>query len=230
MNIFRLLTVTLTVVCSILNIALCFQLDIKHYKAQNKANYLSRRNNKNAANLNVIEVVPNIWATRRKLVRLFLKGEAKKRFLNNNQTTQIDPNLATKATIGISAFFIAIGATVFRFGGRAAFVQFLGLDFITNTDLKTQIDSFIASFESLGDLRFVGFFAAWLIAKFICIDFFVLILALSSGVLFGGVVQGTVVSIVCSTLSSLPPFFVSRYCSVFAAIIKCRYSAQLFLH
>ena len=213
MNVFKLLTIA--VICLILNVTLCFQtytFNSKVNAIRNKEISLSLINNENAAKQeSAVEVEPNIWATRRKLVRLFLKGEAKKRLLNNNQITQVDPNLTTKATIGISAFFIAIGATIFRFGGRAAFVQFLGLDFITNTDLKSQIDSFIASFESLGDLRFAGFFAAWLIAKFICIDFFVLILALSSGVLFGGVAQGTIVSVVCSTLASLPPFFVSRY-------------------
>ena len=125
----------------------------------------------NNEKLQVIDNEPNIWGTRRKLIRYFLKNEAKKRLLNKDEPVSTDPNLTTKATIGISAFFIAIGATIFRFGGRAAFVQFLGLDFITNQDFKSQIDGFISSFDSLGDIRYLAFLGCWIVAKFICIDF-----------------------------------------------------------
>ena len=164
----------------------------------------------NNEKLQVIDNEPNIWGTRRKLIRYFLKNEAKKRLLNKDEPVSTDPNLTTKATIGISAFFIAIGATIFRFGGRAAFVQFLGLDFITNQDFKSQIDGFISSFDSLGDIRYLAFLGCWIVAKFICIDFLTLLLALSSGVIFGSVMKGTVISVVFSTLASLPPFLISR--------------------
>ena len=55
------------------------------------------------------------------------------------------------------------------------------------------------------------FFLAWLGAKAFCLDFFTVILAFSSGVLFGGILQGTAVSVACSSGASLCVFLLARY-------------------
>ena len=38
----------------------------------------------------------------------------------------------------------------------------------------------------MGDIRYAAFLVCWIVAKFVCIDFLTLVLALSSGVIFGG--------------------------------------------
>ena len=69
-----------------------------------------------------------------------------------------------------SAFIIAGTAVALRLGGRGAFVQLLGLDFIADSDIKGQIDTFIQYFQSLDGLRYLYFFFAWLVVKALCID------------------------------------------------------------
>jgi len=69
-----------------------------------------------------------------------------------------------------SAFIIAGTAVALRVGGRGAFVQLLGLDFIADSDIKGQIDTFIQYFQSLDGLRYLYFFFAWLVVKALCID------------------------------------------------------------
>jgi len=155
---------------------------------------------------------------RRKLIRSCLLEEAKKRASepkNEDTLEEIkkDKDASLKLTLGVSAFFLAIGATVFRFGGRAAFVQLLGLDFMTNVDMKGQVDTLVDSFNNLGDLKYVAFLFAWIIAKCVCIDFFTLVLALSSGVLFGGIGEGALASVTASSIASTVPFLFSRYSS-----------------
>lgn len=129
----------------------------------------------------------------------------------DEESTEEYEQKKTKATILASAFVFAIFAAVGRIGGRAALLNALGLDFIAESGIKQQISDFVVYFESLGNLRWVGVFGAWFLAKALCIDAATLVLALSSGVLFGGIVEGTVVSVVCSTISSLLIFYLARY-------------------
>ena len=71
----------------------------------------------------------------------------------------------------LSAFIIAGTAVALRLGGRGAFVQLLGLDFIADSGIKEQIDTFIQYFQSLdAGLRYLYFFFAWLVVKTLCID------------------------------------------------------------
>ena len=60
------------------------------------------------------------------------------------------------------------------------------------------------------DRRYVYFAAAWCFAKLLCLDPLTFLLALSSGVLFGGVLQGALISTTCATLGSTLAFLVSR--------------------
>lgn len=156
----------------------------------------------------------NIWRIRRKIVRACLTNEAKERLKTEEYGQESDEkkrDKRAKITLAISAFFVTVGAAVFRLGGRAAFVQLLGLDFLANEDLKGQLDTFVDSFTALGEWRYAAILGCWILAKLFCVDFATLVLALSSGVLFGGILQGGAVSVTCSTIASLIPFLLSRY-------------------
>lgn len=165
----------------------------------------------------------DIWTSRRKIIRSTLKPivrrqvERKKtamvKALNNpdKDTSNVEKSKKKPTGLLVSAFFIAVSATVLRLGGRTAFVQMLGLDFVTGSGIKTQVNDFVGYFQSLGDVsQFAAFFFAWLAAKAFCIDAATIVLALSSGVLFGGIFEGTAVSVICSSTASLCVFFLSR--------------------
>jgi uncharacterized membrane protein YdjX (TVP38/TMEM64 family) len=112
----------------------------------------------------------------------------------------------------LATFMVTGGALALRLGGRGAFVSMLGLDFISDSNLKTQIESFVASFQALEPAQAVGsFFLAWFASKLFMVDAFTIVLAVSSGVLFGGLLQGTVLSVACSSLASLLLFTATRY-------------------
>lgn len=164
----------------------------------------------------------DIWTSRRKIIRSTLKPmvkrqiERKETAVEKAKTRVVKDDREEKGKkkptgLLVSAFFIAVSATVLRLGGRTAFVQMLGLDFVTGTGIKTQVNDFVDFFHSMGDVtQYAAIFLAWLAAKAFCIDAATIVLALSSGVLFGGILQGTAVSVVCSSTASLCVFFVSR--------------------
>jgi uncharacterized membrane protein YdjX (TVP38/TMEM64 family) len=163
----------------------------------------------------------DIWTSRRKIIRTTLKpivkSKLEKKISEKDKPVEIvaeDDEEKKKKPTGllVSAFFIAVSATVLRLGGRTAFINMLGLDFVTGSGIKTQVDEFVTFFHSLGDTtEYLAIFVAWLVAKILCVDAFTIILALSSGVLFGGLLQGTAVSVLCSSTASLCIFFTSRY-------------------
>jgi uncharacterized membrane protein YdjX (TVP38/TMEM64 family) len=167
----------------------------------------------------------DIWTSRRKIARNTLKPILKRTLekkqkaplVTTDATAAAEPVDGTKKKktptgLVVSAFLIAITAAVLRLGGRTAFVSLLGLDFIADSDVKNQVSDFVNNFNNMDDLvRYGAFFGAWLGAKAFCIDAFTVILALSSGVLFGGIVQGAAVSVVCSSLASLCVFLTARY-------------------
>jgi cbb3-type cytochrome oxidase subunit 3 len=164
----------------------------------------------------------DIWTSRRKIIRSTLKPIVKRQIERKETAVEKAKTRAVKDDGGekerkkptgllVSAFFIAVSATVLRLGGRTAFVQMLGLDFVTGTGIKTQVNDFVDFFHSMGDVtQYAAIFLAWLAAKAFCVDAATIVLALSSGVLFGGILQGTAVSVVCSSTASLCVFFVSR--------------------
>ena len=171
-----------------------------------------------------IKAEDDIWTSRRKIIRSTLKPMVKRQIerkkaavekaINSPEEKAVDDDDKKKKPTGllVSAFFIAVSATVLRLGGRTAFVNMLGLDFVTGSGIRTQVNDFVEFFHSLGDTsQYAAFFLAWLAAKVFCIDAFTIVLALSSGVLFGGIFQGTAVSVICSSTASLFVFFLSRY-------------------
>ena len=167
----------------------------------------------------------DIWTSRRKIIRSTLKPIVKRRLERDEKARQsdkvalneskenVEESTKKKKPTGllVSAFFIAVSATVLRLGGRTAFVQMLGLDFVTGSGIKDQVNDFVAFFNSMGDTtQYAAIFLAWLVAKALCIDALTIVLALSSGVLFGGIFEGTAVSVICSSTASLCIFFLSR--------------------
>mmetsp|Transcript_54370 Transcript_54370/g.140441 ORF Transcript_54370/g.140441 Transcript_54370/m.140441 type:complete len:613 (+) Transcript_54370:41-1879(+) len=117
---------------------------------------------------------------------------------------------ATKSAFAASAAAVLVGALVLRLGGRAALVSVLGLDIVADLGIGDQIDQVLALANDAGGLTVVAFILAWIVAKVFLIDIIAIALAFSSGILFGGVIEGALVSAVGATLGSLTAFGLSR--------------------
>ena len=117
---------------------------------------------------------------------------------------------ATKSAFAASATAVLVGAFVIRLGGRAALVSVLGLDLVADLGLDEQINSAIEYADALGGLAVVGFILAWVVAKVFLVDVLSIALAFSSGVIFGGVFKGAIISAAGATLGSLTAFLLSR--------------------
>lgn len=111
-----------------------------------------------------------------------------------------------------SAFVVAGGAIALRIGGRAALVSTLGLDFITNNpELQGQMNQVLEFSDSMDPIAKAGLFTlAWTLVKVLCVDAGGVVLALSSGILFGGVFQGAVMSAFSATLGSSVAFGLAK--------------------
>jgi uncharacterized membrane protein YdjX (TVP38/TMEM64 family) len=164
-----------------------------------------------------------IWQSRRKSVRWALKqAENIKNYRLYEDSLQSEEegmsdgetkDSKAKSAVTITAFVVTVAAIVLRVGGRAALVSTLGLDFATNNPgLKDQLDQALTFFDSslgpgYGSLLFV---AAWTLVKVFCVDAFGVVLALSSGILFGGVLQGTFMSAFGATVGSTVAFLLAK--------------------
>ena len=109
-----------------------------------------------------------------------------------------------------SAGAVLVGALVLRLGGRAALVSVLGLDVVSDMGIGDAIDDVIAYANALGPLAVVGFLGAWVVAKVFLVDVISIALALSSGILFGGVFPGALLATTGATIGSLCAFQLSR--------------------
>jgi len=105
---------------------------------------------------------------------------------------------------------VLVGALVLRLGGRAALVSILGLDVVADLGIGDQIDQVLALASDAGAWTVVAFIGAWVIAKVFLIDIVAIALAFSSGILFGGVFEGALISAIGATLGSLTAFGLSR--------------------
>lgn len=168
----------------------------------------------------------DIWTARRKIVRTVVSPQLKKEWLDeleliNNpelRNSESPKDLEEKnkkeqqVTVVVTAGMVAIAGVILRLGGRGALVSALGLDFATDTETVQQIQSFVDAIspDSIGAYSYLAFLGCWTIAKVFCIDAVTIILALSSGIVFGGVLPGTAVSVVCSTLASSVNFLLAR--------------------
>jgi uncharacterized membrane protein YdjX (TVP38/TMEM64 family) len=81
---------------------------------------------------------------------------------------------------------------------------------MADAGIGEQIDQVVGFANDSGGLALVVFLGAWIVAKTFLLDFISIALALSSGVIFGGVVQGALLSSLGATLGSLVGFFLSR--------------------
>jgi uncharacterized membrane protein YdjX (TVP38/TMEM64 family) len=126
----------------------------------------------------------------------------------NGKPLKSDGKFALTAT----AFVVAFGAIALRIGGRAALVSTLGLDFITdNPELQTQMNQVLEASDSMDMATKLGLFClAWTVVKVSCIDAGGVVLALSSGILFGGVIQGAVISAFGATVGSSVAFGLAK--------------------
>ena len=121
-----------------------------------------------------------------------------------------DPGEATRSAVVASAAVVVVGALVLRLGGRAALVSLLGLDFVAELGIGDQVDQVVATAATLGPLTLVGFVGAWCVAKVFLLDVISIALAFSSGILFGGVFEGALLSAAGATVGSLLAFQLSR--------------------
>jgi uncharacterized membrane protein YdjX (TVP38/TMEM64 family) len=163
-----------------------------------------------------------ILSDRRQTIRGILKAaESTKNFrITNGYVPPIDPDtgLATtksdggKSALTITAFVVAGGAVLLRIGGRAALVSALGLDFASeNPDLREGLDTVLNYADSIGvESELALFILAWTVVKVFCFDAGGVILALASGILFGGVIPGAVLSAFAATVGSSVAFGLAK--------------------
>jgi len=157
---------------------------------------------------------------RRRTIRGVLKAaEGTKNYrLGNDLVPEIDPETGkpvksdAKSALTLTAFVVAAGAVLLRVGGRAALVSAVGLDFATeNPELRDGLDSVLDYAGSVGtEAELALFVLAWTAVKVFCFDGGGVVLALASGILFGGVWQGALVSSFAATVGSSVAFGLAK--------------------
>ena len=159
---------------------------------------------------------------RRRTIRGVLKAADGTRNyrLANGHVPPLDPETGEPASkssdaryaLNLTAFVVAAGAVLLRFGGRAALVSALGLDFATeNPELRDGLGAVLGYASEIGPGGELALFVlAWTAVKVLCFDAGGVVLALSSGVLFGGVVQGAVASSFAATVGSSVAFALAK--------------------
>lgn len=160
-----------------------------------------------------------IYESRRGQIRSALKSAEAIRHLRlqNGWVPELDEEgkpikSDSKFALTATAFVVAAGAIALRIGGRAALVSAVGLDFLTgNPELQNQMNQVLSFSESVDPLlRLALFSLAWTTIKVLCFDAGGVVLALSSGILFGGVLQGAIVSAFGATVGSSVAFGLAK--------------------
>lgn len=162
----------------------------------------------------------NVLDTRRYRIRSVLKAaESVRNFrLSKDMVPELDPETGkpiksdSKAAVALTAFVVAAGAILLRVGGRAALVSAVGLDFANdNPELKEQMDQILLASEAMDPVqKLLIFTAGWTAVKVLCFDAGGVVLALVSGILFGGVIQGAVISAAAATFGSTIAFGLAK--------------------
>ena len=161
-----------------------------------------------------------VLESRRYQIRSMLKSaESLRNFrINNELVPEIDPETGKpiksdgKSALTLTAFVVAFGAVVLRVGGRAALVSGLGLNFAQdNPELKDSIDMVLSNAADMSlPVEAALFILGWTFVKVFCFDAGGIVLAFSSGVLFGGVLQGAIMSAFAATVGSSAAFFLAK--------------------
>ena len=104
------------------------------------------------------------------------------------------------------------GAVALRIGGRAALVSAVGLDFANdNPQLKEQLNNILNYADSMNiATEALLFVVAWTACKVFLFDAGGVALALSAGILFGGVFQGALCSALAATIGSSVCFALAK--------------------
>eukprot|EP00977_Amphora_coffeiformis_P017249 scaffold5533_cov159-Amphora_coffeaeformis.AAC.5 len=167
----------------------------------------------------VEEVRLNVLESRRIMIRWTLRNAESVRNLRlkNGWVPELDEDGKPmksdgKAALTLTATVVAIGAVILRVGGRAALVSAVGLDFMSdNPELKQNLDQILTTAETMDPITKLALFtAAWTGVKVLCFDAAGVALALSSGILFGGVFQGAFVSAAAATFGSSVAFTMAK--------------------
>jgi len=118
----------------------------------------------------------------------------------------------SKFIVGLSAAVVAIGIFTIRIGGRVALISAIGLDFANdNPQYRESLNQVLDATMSLSpQLKLLAFFGAWILTKVLVFDFGAIILALSSGVIFDGVLTGALLSALGSTIGSSAAYFLAK--------------------
>ena len=171
-----------------------------------------------------------ILTDRRKTIRGILKAaEGTKNYrIKNGYVPEIDEETGkpvksdAQSAITITAFVVAAGAVALRIGGRAALVSALGLDFANdNPELRDGLDNVLSYASTIGTEAELGLFIlAWTLVKVFCFDAGGVVLALASGILFGGVWQGAVVSAFAATVGSSVAFGQFLFTLLLSEVVK----------
>jgi hypothetical protein len=160
-----------------------------------------------------------VLTDRRKTIRSVLRAaDSTRRFrIKNGYLPKLDPETGrplksdTQAALSLTAFIVAGGAVALRIGGRAALISALGLDFTQNPEVKENLNQ-VMDFTSNMDMgvEFGLFVLAWTFVKVFCFDAGGVVLALASGILFGGVWEGAIVSAFAATVGSSVAFGMAK--------------------
>jgi uncharacterized membrane protein YdjX (TVP38/TMEM64 family) len=168
-----------------------------------------------------------IWENRRESIRSVLRWSESVKIWrqtkddnndNNNNNDSMSSSsspsnaAAAKTAVAWTAFGVAAGAVALRVGGRAALVSAVGLDFAKdNPELKDQLEYIIQYAQDTNTaLELVLFVVAWTLVKVLCFDAGGIVLALSSGIVFGGVWQGALASSTAATIGSYVCFTLAK--------------------
>jgi len=161
-----------------------------------------------------------VLESRRYQIRSVLKSaESLRNFrIANDLVPELDPDTGKplksdgKSALTLTAFVVAFGAVVLRVGGRAALVSGLGLNFAQdNPELRDSIDMVLSNAADLSlPVEAAVFVLGWTFVKVLCFDAGGIVLAFSSGVLFGGVLQGAIMSALGATVGSSAAFFLAK--------------------
>ena len=163
----------------------------------------------------------NIYQSRRGEIRTMLKSAESLRNFRyekgfvpelDEDGNPVKDEASAKTAVTATAFAVTAGAIILRVGGRAALVSAVGLDFIQdNPDMQNQINQVLEYTETMDPLLKSGLFIfGWTLTKTFCFDAAGIVLAFSSGILFGGVLQGAVMSALGATIGSSVAFALVR--------------------
>lgn len=161
-----------------------------------------------------------VLESRRRIIRSTLKAAEKQKLfrIEEGLVPEIDPETGkpiktdSKSAITLTAFVVAAAAVTLRVGGRAALVSAVGLDFAgQNPELKENMDQFLTYAYGLDPgIEALFFVLAWTFVKVFCFDAGGVVLALSAGILFGGVLQGAFASALSATIGSSVAYFLAK--------------------